>query len=124
MILRDKSNAQHSKDGFQFAAAQFLPETLKKTKQCLKSTFDEIADKYVEMNVAHPFLEGNGRSMRIWLDLILNKNLKLCMDWSLIKQKNTLALWKRRVGSMPHKSVAEVCLDGQNQRPRNVYERH
>jgi cell filamentation protein len=76
-----------AKTGFQFAAAQFLPETLKKNEAMPESTFDEIADKYVEMNVAHPFLEGNGRSMRIWLDLILKKNLKLCMDWSLINKK-------------------------------------
>ena len=61
------------KGGFQFAMARFLPETLKKIEEMPESTFDEIADKYVEMNVAHPFLEGNGRSMRIWLDLNLKK---------------------------------------------------
>ena len=56
-----------------------------------KNTFDEIVDKYVEMNVAHPFMEGNGRSTRIWLDLILKKNLKVCVDWSKIDKKDYLA---------------------------------
>jgi cell filamentation protein len=56
-----------------------------------EGTFEEIADKYVEMNVAHPFMEGNGRSARIWLDLILKKQLKLCVDWSLIDKKAYLA---------------------------------
>ena len=56
-----------------------------------ESSFDEIAEKYVEMNVAHPFMEGNGRSTRIWLDLILKKNLKLCVDWSLISKTDYLS---------------------------------
>lgn len=77
-----------AKSGFQFAMARFLPETLKKIEEMPESTFDEIAEKYIEMNVAHPFMEGNGRSMRIWLDLILKKNLKLCVDWSKINKKD------------------------------------
>ena len=85
------------KGGFQFAMARFLPETLKKIEEMPESTFDEIADKYVEMNVAHPFLEGNGRSMRIWLDLILKKNLKLCVDWSKINKKDYLAAMEKSV---------------------------
>jgi len=60
-------------------------------------TFNEIADKYVEMNVAHPFMEGNGRSMRIWLDLILKKNLKLCVDWSKISKRDYLAAMEKSV---------------------------
>jgi cell filamentation protein len=52
-----------------------------------ETTFDEIVDKYVEMNIAHPFMEGNGRSTRIWLDLIFKKNLKQCVDWSKIDKK-------------------------------------
>jgi cell filamentation protein len=64
-----------------------------------ENTFDEIADKYVEMNVAHPFMEGNGRSARIWLDLILKKNLKLCVDWGLIDKKDYLAAMERNVAS-------------------------
>lgn len=62
-----------AKGGFQFAAAQFLAQTLKKIEAMPESTFDAIVDKYVEMNVAHPFMEGNGRSSRIWLDLMLKK---------------------------------------------------
>ena len=53
-----------------------------------ESTFDEIVDKYVEMNLAHPFMEGNGRSTRIWLDLILKKRLTKCVDWSKISKTN------------------------------------
>ena len=86
-----------AKSGFQFAMARFLPETLKKIEEMPESTFDEIADKYVEMNVAHPFLEGNGRSMRIWLDLILKKNLKLCVDWSKINKKDYLTAMEKSV---------------------------
>lgn len=84
-----------SKGGFQFAMAQYLPETLNKIEKMSESTFDEIADKYVEMNIAHPFREGNGRSTRIWLDLILKKNLKLCIDWSKINKKNIFRQWKK-----------------------------
>lgn len=66
-----------------------------KIEEMPESTFDEIADKYVEMNVAHPFLEGNGRSMRIWLDLILKKNLKLCVDYYKINKKDYLAAMEK-----------------------------
>ena len=59
-----------------------------------ENTFDEIVDKYVEMNVAHPFMEGNGRSTRIWLDLVFKKNLKRCVDWSRIDKKDYLAAMK------------------------------
>ena len=71
-----------SKGGFQFAAARFLRETLKQIDALPETTFDELVAKYIEMNVAHPFLEGNGRSTRIWLDLMLKKRLKKCVDWS------------------------------------------
>jgi cell filamentation protein len=100
-----------AKSGFQFAAVQFLPETLKKIEAMPESTFDEIADKYVEMNVAHPFLEGNGRSMRIWLDLILKKNLKLCVDWSLISKKKYLSAMEKSVSdTMPIKALLKSAL--------------
>lgn len=79
-----------AKSGFQFAMARFLPETLINIEKMPESTLDEMANKYVEMNVAHPFMEGNGRSTRIWLDLILKKNLKLCVDWSKINKKDYL----------------------------------
>lgn len=68
-----------SKGGFQFASALFLNETLKKIEEMPENTLEQIVDKYVEMNVAHPFMEGNGRSTRIWLDLILKKQLKKCV---------------------------------------------
>jgi cell filamentation protein len=79
-----------AKGGFRFAAAEFLKSSLETVENMPESSFDEIADKYVEMNVAHPFMEGNGRSTRIWLDLILKKNLKLCVDWSKINKKDYL----------------------------------
>lgn len=86
-----------AKDNFQFAMARFLPEELKKIEAMPENTFEEIAHKYVEMNVAHPFMEGNGRSTRIWLDLILKKNLKMCVDWSRINKKEYLAAMKKSV---------------------------
>jgi cell filamentation protein len=88
-----------AKGGFQFAMARFLPETLKSIEKMPESTFDEIADKYVEMNVAHPFMEGNGRSTRIWLDLMLKKNLKLCVDWSKINKKDYLSAMEKSVSN-------------------------
>jgi cell filamentation protein len=75
-----------SKGGFQFAVSRFLGETLKQIEAMPENTFDEIVNKYIEMNVAHPFMEGNGRSTRIWLDLMLKKQLKKCVDWSKISK--------------------------------------
>ena len=79
-----------AKGGFQFAMVQYLPQTLSSIEQMPEDTFEQIMDKYVEMNIAHPFREGNGRSTRIWLDLILKKRLKKCIDWSLINKKEYL----------------------------------
>lgn len=76
-----------SKGGFAFTNARFLSDNLKKIEQMPESTLEEIVSKYVEMNIAHPFMEGNGRSTRIWIDLILKKNLSLCVDWSRIDKK-------------------------------------
>jgi cell filamentation protein len=73
-----------SKGGFKFATLRFLKDTLDQIEVMPESTFDEIVEKYVEMNIAHPFMEGNGRSTRIWLDLILKKRLTKCVDWSKI----------------------------------------
>lgn len=73
-----------SKGGFMFAPLQFLDDSLKAIERMPEGTVQEIVSKYVEMNIAHPFMEGNGRSTRIWLDLILKKNLGLCVDWSKI----------------------------------------
>ncbi len=86
-----------AKDSFQFATARFLSETLKNIEAMPENTFDEIVNKYVEMNIAHPFMEGNGRSLRIWLDLILKRNLKLCVDWSKINKKDYLDAMKKSV---------------------------
>ena len=77
-----------SKGGFQFAVSRFLGETLKLIEVMPETTFDEIVEKYAEMNIAHPFMEGNGRSTRIWLDLILKKRIKKCVDWSKITKRD------------------------------------
>jgi len=79
-----------SKGGFTFCVAQYLPQALQTIDNMPETTFDEIVDKYVEMNVAHPFMEGNGRSTRIWLDMILKKRLKRCIDWSKINKNDYL----------------------------------
>ena len=76
-----------SKGGFQFAMSKFLVENLKQIELMPESTFDEIVSKYIEMNIAHPFMEGNGRSARVWLDLILKKRIQKCIDWSQIGKR-------------------------------------
>ena len=73
-----------------FCLAEYLHQNLKNIEQMPETTFDEIVDKYVEMNIAHPFMEGNGRSTRIWLDLIFKKRLKMCVDWSKIDKREYL----------------------------------
>ena len=78
------------KDGTLFCRAEYLMQNLKMIEQMPETTFEEIVNKYVEMNVAHPFMEGNGRSTRIWLDLIFKARLKLCVDWSKINKKDYL----------------------------------
>ena len=80
-----------SKDDFRFANSLFLPETLAKIEQMPEETYEQIIEKYTEMNIAHPFMEGNGRSTRIWLDLILKKNLKKCVDWQKIDKSDYLS---------------------------------
>lgn len=79
-----------SKGGFTFANALHFPTILPTIERMPENTFDEIADKYVEMNIVHPFMEGNGRSTRIWLDLILRRSLKRCVDWSQIDKNEYL----------------------------------
>ena len=86
-----------AKGGFQFAMAQYLPQTLANIEQMPETTFEEIADKYVEMNIAHPFREGNGRATRIWLDLILKKQLQKCVDWSKIDKNDYLNAMQKSV---------------------------
>jgi cell filamentation protein len=100
-----------SKGGFLFASSHFLGYTLKQIEQMPESNFDEIADKYVEMNIAHPFMEGNGRSTRIWLDLILKKRLKKCVDWSKISKSDYLnAMIKSSVDSSTIKDLLKNAL--------------
>jgi cell filamentation protein len=77
-----------SKGGFQFAVSHFLGDTLKQIEGMPETTFEEIVNKYVEINIAHPFMEGNGRTARIWLDLILKKHLSKCVDWSKISKQD------------------------------------
>ena len=78
------------KDGTVFCRAEYLRYNLTQIEAMPQSTFDEIVSKYVEMNVAHPFMEGNGRSTRIWLDMIFKHSLKMCVDWSKIDKKEYL----------------------------------
>lgn len=100
-----------SKGGFQFAVSRFLNETLQQIDEMPENTFDEIVAKYVEMNVAHPFMEGNGRSARIWLDLILKKHLKKCVDWSKIgKNEYMNAMIKSPVNSSALKKLLKNAL--------------
>ena len=100
-----------SKGGGQFAVAQFLGKTLKQIEQMSENTFNEIVDKYVEMNIAHPFMEGNGRSMRIWLDLMLKKNLKKCVDWSKIAKIEYMnAMIKSAANSIELKNLLRNAL--------------
>ena len=83
------------KDGTLFCRAEYLMQNLRLIEQMPETSFDEIVNKYVEMNVAHPFMEGNGRSTRIWLDLMFKKRLKLCVDWSQIDKKHYLEAMRR-----------------------------
>lgn len=84
-----------AKGGFRFANAMYLPEVLKAVEKMTENTFDEIIAKYVEMNIAHPFMEGNGRSMRIWLDMMLKKNLGVVVDWAKIDKTDYLQAMER-----------------------------
>lgn len=84
-----------AKGGFRFVPAMYLLDALKQIERMPQSTFDEIIEKYVEMNVAHPFREGNGRSPRIWLDLILKKELQLVIDWSKVNKEDYLSAMER-----------------------------
>ena len=100
-----------AKGGFQFAMAQYLPQTLANIEKMSETSFEKIADKYVEMNIAHPFREGNGRSTRIWLDLILKKQLQKCVDWSRINKNDYLnAMQKSVVDSSDIKRLLESAL--------------
>ncbi|MFH1728693.1 MAG: Fic family protein [Pseudomonadota bacterium] len=102
-----------SKGGFQFAMAKHLENTLKQIELMPEDTFEQISDKYIEMNIAHPFMEGNGRSARIWLDLILKKQLKKCVNWSKIAKNDYLNAMKqsptnsRKIKNLLKKALSE-----------------
>ncbi|MBK6291988.1 MAG: Fic family protein [Ignavibacteria bacterium] len=84
-----------AKGGFRFATALYLKEALEKIEVMPQTTFEEIIVKYVEMNIAHPFLEGNGRTMRIWLDMILKKQLRKVVNWQLVSKDLYLQAMER-----------------------------
>ena len=106
--LRDKNI---SKGGFTFANALYFSTILPNIENMPESSFEEIINKYVEMNVAHPFMEGNGRSTRIWLDLMLKRSLKQCIDWSLVNKNAYLeAMRKSVIDGSDLKALLKVAL--------------
>ena len=84
-----------AKGNFRFAPVMYLEVAIENVEKMPQSTFDEIVEKYVEMNIAHPFREGNGRSTRIWLDLILKKELNMVVDWSAVDKEDYLLAMER-----------------------------
>lgn len=100
-----------AKGGFRFVPAIYLEDALRRIEAMPQSTYDEIIEKYVEMNVAHPFREGNGRSMRLWLDLILRKELKMAIDWSRVdKDDHLLAMERSPVKDVEIKTLLKAAL--------------
>ena len=103
-----------SKGGFQFALVPYFSAHIETDRTMPENTFDEIVDKYVEMNIAHPFMEGNGRTTRIWLDLILKKRLKKCVDWSKIGKTDYMnAMVKSTTDSSMLKELLQNALTDQ-----------
>ena len=86
-----------AKGNFRFAPLMYLPQALEHIDKMPQGNFDEIIEKYVEMNVAHPFREGNGRATRIWLDLILKKEIRKVIDWNLVDKEEYLSAMERSV---------------------------
>lgn len=100
-----------AKGGFRFVPVMYLEAALDNIAKMPQSTFDEIIEKYVEMNVAHPFREGNGRSMRIWLDTILKKELRQVVDWSKVdKEDYMLAMERSPVKDVEIKLLLKAAL--------------
>lgn len=95
-------NCNIAKGGFAFAPAMYLEDNLALIDKMPEDSLENIVKKYVEMNIAHPFMEGNGRSTRIWLDLILKKNLKKCVDWSKIDKNEYLSAMKDSIVDSSH----------------------
>ena len=107
-----------SKGGFTFANGNFLPQILKDIDKMPDETFSEIVDKYIEMNIAHPFMEGNGRSTRIWLDLLLINRISKCVDWSKIEKKDYMdAMRTSPVNASPiYRLLSDALTDNTNDR--------
>ena len=107
-----------SKGDFTFCLAEYLGRELQKIESMPEDTFDQIVAKYVEMNVAHPFMEGNGRSTRIWLDLILKNRLRKCVDWSRINKKEYLQAMQESVVNIApiHRLLSSALTDKINDR--------
>ncbi|MBQ4900306.1 Fic family protein [Paenibacillus sp. Marseille-P2973] len=100
-----------AKGGFRFVPVMYLEAALDNIAKMPQSTFDEIIEKYVEMNVAHPFREGNGRSMRIWLDTILKKELRQVVDWSKVdKEDYMLAMERSPIKDIEIKLLLKAAL--------------
>ena len=100
-----------AKGNFRFAPVMYLAEALKNIDEMPQSGFEQIIEKYVEMNIAHPFREGNGRSMRIWLDLMLKKEIKKVVDWSRVdKEDYLLAMERSPVRDTEIKHVLKAAL--------------
>jgi len=113
-----------AKDNFRFAPLMYLEHALKYIDNMPENTFDEIIEKYVEMNIAHPFREGNGRATRIWLDLILKKNLKKVIDWNKIDKADYLSAMQRSpVNDLEIKYLLKGALTDKTD-DRKVYERN
>ena len=93
--IKSNSDKNISKGGFRFANTLYLNQILPKREQMPENTFEEIIAKYVEMNIAHPFMEGNGRTMRIWLDLILKKHLNKVINWQFVDKTLYLQAMER-----------------------------
>ncbi len=103
-----------AKGGFRFAPVMYLAAALEQIDQMPQSTFDEIIEKYVEMNVAHPFREGNGRSARLWLDMILKKELGQVIDWSRVdKEDYLLAMERSPIKDVEIKTLLKAALTDQ-----------
>lgn len=100
-----------AKGNFRFAPVMYLEVSIKNIEKMPQSTFDEIIEKYVEMNIAHPFREGNGRSTRIWLDLILKKELNKVIDWRLVdKDDYLLAMERSPIKDIEIKTILKAAL--------------
>ncbi len=100
-----------SKGNFRFANTLYLSEVLTKIEKMPEATFEQIVEKYSEMNIAHPFMEGNGRSMRIWLDLILKKQLNKCIDWQKIDKNEYLsAMIRSHVNNLELQELLRTAL--------------